>query len=314
MSKQLAILLARWYDFSRMGKKILITGIYSRLGRRLKETLLKKNLTPIGIERIKKEKSVFQADITELSQLLPIFEKEKPEIVIHAAAMTDVDGCEIEKDAAWKINVLGTENVAKAAQIGKARMIYISTDYVFDGNSGPYSEDANPNPINHYGLTKLEGEKRAQKFCEDALILRTCVPYDWNDHAAPNFLMWLVEKLKKNEKLKIAQDQFNTPTFIPHLAECIADFCQKNTKGVVHCSGKEFISRYDFAKKVCSIFGCSPLLIEPCLSSELKQIAQRPLKAGLIVEKAEQILEKKMLPLEEGLKCAHQLYLVRNIL
>lgn len=304
-----------------MNKKVLITGIYSRLGRRLWEELLKRNLTPLGIDRIKKEESplkqenvlsgsVFQADITDFSQLLPIFEKEEPGIVIHAAAMTDVDGCEKEKDAAWKINVLGTENVAKAANAAKAQLIYISTDYVFDGQSGPYSENATPNPINHYGLTKWEGEKCAQKFCEDALIVRTCVPYDWNMNAAPNFLMWLVEKLKKNEKLKIVQDQFNTPTFLPHLAECIVDFCEKDTKGIVHCSGKEFISRYDFAKKVCSIFGFPLSLIEPCITAELKQIAPRPLKAGLLVEKAEQLLGKKMLTTNEGIRRTHHLFLI----
>jgi dTDP-4-dehydrorhamnose reductase len=221
--------------------------------------------------------------------------------------MTDVDGCEKDREMAWKVNVLATENVAQACKTHGSRLVYISTDYVFDGQAGPYSETDTVSPAQYYGETKLEGEKKVYAALPDALTVRICVPYDWNTQAKPNFLMWLVSKLEAKEKVKIVTDQWNTPTCMPHAAEIMLQLLEKGAKGIFHVSGRDFLDRYDFSMQVCKVFGLDPSLMEPCTSEGFKQIAARPMRGGLKCGKAETFLSQKMLTTSEGLELVRRL-------
>jgi dTDP-4-dehydrorhamnose reductase len=155
-------------------------------------------------------------DITKKEIFIAI-KKVKPEFVIHCAAFTDVDGCEIQKEKAWEVNVTGTENVAKACQKIGAKMIYVSTDFVFDGKKGMYKETDKTNPINYYGKTKLEGEKRVKEICKNYVIARTSVLYGW--HERLNFVTWVIEQLKNKNKIRIVTDQYTSPTLADNLAK-----------------------------------------------------------------------------------------------
>jgi len=281
--------------------KMLLTGPRSRLGSRLLEAAQKKGWVTVGLDRIQTE-GFLTADITDRKKVFEAIRNETPDVVVHTAAFTNVDACEREKDAAWNINVLGTENVALACQEVGTRLIHVSTDFVFDGQAGPYCEDDQPLPINVYGHTKWESEKKVKEICPEALTVRICAPYDWNTVAAPNFIMWLVQQLRLKSKVRIFTDQWNTPAYLPQVSQTILDCFEKKLSGILHLSGKEFISRYDFALKVCRIFQMDEALISPCTSTEFKQVARRPLKAGLKVERIEKLLGIPMLRADEGIR------------
>ncbi len=292
----------------RTSFKLLITGIHSRMGSRVRELAIKRGWRVRGLDLVSHAPDTIVADISRLGDLRRVFKREMPDGVIHTAAYTDVDGCESKKRLAWKVNVTGTANTAECALGVKARMLHISTDYVFDGKKGPYAESDKVNPISYYGVTKLEAEKAVRSVDRSAVIVRTCVPYDWNNSAAPNFLMWLVQQLKAGKPVKIVTDQWNTPTFVPDFARSLLELVLSVERGVLNVSGGEFINRFDFAVKACKVFGCDEGLVHPCLSSDFKQAAARPMRAGLIVKKAEAVFGQKMLSADEGLEKTVRLY------
>ena len=188
------------------------------------------------------------------------------------------------------------------------RIIGISSDYVFDGKNGPYDETDITNPINEYGKAKLKGEEMLSKYCPNSLSIRSCVLYDWNNKPRrENFLVWLTKKLARDENVKIVDDQFATPTFIPQLAEVIIQLLQTDYNGVLNVSGSEWVSRYQFSVKAAEIFGLDSSLIIRCDSSEFIQKAARPLKGGLSVRRVENYLDRKMYSCGEGLKICKQI-------
>jgi dTDP-4-dehydrorhamnose reductase len=225
----------------------------------------------------------------------------KPSVIINAAAYTDVDGCEIHKEQAWRINVGGVRNLVKACQDHEIKLIQLSTDYVFNGENGPYSEDDLPNPVGFYGQTKLDSEKVIQESGIDFAIVRTNVLYGFGENVRKNFLLWLLDELSAGEKLKIVTDQFNNPTLADNLSECILEMVQCDISGILHIAGSEYLSRYDFAMKVAKEFGHDTALISPTTTESLGQKAKRPSRGGLKIEKAQNLLKTKLLNVEEGL-------------
>jgi dTDP-4-dehydrorhamnose reductase len=208
--------------------------------------------------------------------------------------MTNVDYCEKFKEDAYNVNVIGTKNLAKIAQQIGSKFIHISSDAVFSGEKNCYVEDDKPNPVNIYGTTKLESEKIASKV-SNCLILRPSVIYGWipseyiqtrdNSIKSMNFALWILKKLNEKQELSIVNDQFNTPTLADNLAENIIEMTKKDMQGIFHTSGLSCINRLDFSKKIAKVFGYSYDLITSCSSSELKQIATRPLKSCLNCKK-----------------------------
>jgi dTDP-4-dehydrorhamnose reductase len=204
------------------------------------------------------------------------------------------------------VNVGAVKNLVKVCQEHKIKLIHLSTDYIFDGENGPYSEDDPPNPVNFYGKTKLESEDVIKQSGIDSLIVRTNVLYGFGKRVKRNFLFWLLEKLSTGDKLEIVTDQFNNPTLADNLSECILEMIERDLTGVFHMGGAEYLSRYDFAVKVAEKFGFENASISPIKTETLKQKAKRPLRGGLRVEKAQSLLKTKLLNVEEGLERAKQ--------
>jgi dTDP-4-dehydrorhamnose reductase len=246
-------------------------------------------------------------DITNRRQLGFQISFYHPQVIINAAAYTDVDGCEIHKDKAWAVNVGGAKNLVNFCQEQKIKLIQLSTDYIFNGENGPYAEDAPPDPVNFYGETKLESEKIIKESGIDFLIIRTNVLYGLGKNVRPNFLLWLLEKLSQNEKIPIVTDQFNNPTLADNLSLCILEMVRKNISGIYHIAGSEYLSRYDFAIKVADKFNFDKNNILPAKTELLQQKAKRPFKGGLKIDKAQNILETKLLNVDQSLD-----YLIRS--
>ncbi len=227
-----------------------------------------------------------QLDIGEKKQVKKIFSEFYPDVVINAAAYTNVDGCESNKETAWKINVTGVENIAKYSLVSDAHFIHISTDYVFDGTDGPYDENAKPNPISYYGRTKLAGENAILSSKVKNTIVRTNVLYGVAKYGRPDFVKWVVNSLRNGQEIRIVSDQINNPTFIDDLVQSISKMIDFDKTGIYNIAGKELMTRYEFVIKIADYFELDTGLISKILTKDLNQPAPRPLKSGLIILKA----------------------------
>ena len=242
-----------------------------------------------------------KADIAEAEEVKRLFRKVAPNIVIHTASETNVDRCETARDRAWKINVVGTMNIADASLDIGAKLIYISTDYVFDGEKSLYTEEDSPNPIDFYGLTKLEGERQAMRRCKNIAVLRTSVLYGRHP-TKQDFATWVISQLKQRQGITVVADHFNTPTLAENLAQMALEVADRDLQGVFHTSGCERISRYDFARKIAEKFSLDSDLIKPIEMVELKAwVAKRPRDSSLNTLKIQHELETKPLSINEGL-------------
>jgi dTDP-4-dehydrorhamnose reductase len=283
--------------------RILITGASGLYGSKLAQLAEKDCEVYSGYN---KNKPIYgtavQFNITSKNQVEYVFKKVNPDVVVHAAALTDVDKCEKNKKLAWKINVEGTRNIVEASKACNAFLFYLSTDYVFNGEKGNYTETDSPNPINYYGLTKQKAEGLVQKLIDDCCIARTSVIYGTTITADKiNFALWIMNKLRQEESVKMVVDQWNSPTLNTNLAEMTLEVIQRRMTGVYHLSGATRINRYDFAKSIASVFNLNPTLIIPSTSASLSWYAKRPKDSSLNVERAENALRNKPLPVGQAL-------------
>ncbi|MBU6998428.1 MAG: dTDP-4-dehydrorhamnose reductase [Theionarchaea archaeon] len=237
-------------------------------------------------------------DITT-PEIIHYIQEVAPDMVIHCAAFTNVDLCETQKDKAWLTNVTGTENVVTACASLHAKLVYISTDFVFDGTGKMYTEEDTPNPINYYGMTKLEGERIVQEM-DDSLIVRTSVLYGWHHHL--NFVTWVLSQLQSEKHIRIVTDQYTCPTLADNFAEVLLDLCKKDVMGLYHVTGTERITRYDFAREIANIFGLDDSFMTPVRSEDLAQKAPRPRDSSLSTQKIKAIIDTPLLSVKEGLQ------------
>jgi len=245
-------------------------------------------------------------DVTDRGATLKLVSRIDPDVIINTAALTDVDYCETHKEEAEKVNVGGAENLAEASEAINCRLVHVSTDSVFDGNRGHYSEADIPNPINEYSSTKLRSERVVSKLSSFA-IARPSVVYGWHTQTTSspatkkmNFAMFLLDRLSKKATVKAVQDQYSSPTLADNLAEVLLMLGKIRENGVFHTAGRSCLSRYEFATMVCRVFGYQSDLVQPVLSTELNQEARRPKNCCLEVAKAEAILGIKFLTAIEG--------------
>src|SRR3990170_1756845 len=216
-------------------KKLLVTGANGLLGSKIVNA--PSDFTVIPTHRTKPlHPNSLKLDLTEPKQVEELIGSLQPDVVIHTASETNVDKCETDKEHAWRVNVDGTRNLAEACAKVNTKLVYISTDYVFDGEKGWYSEEDCPNPISHYGITKLEGEKQVIKHCRNHSILRTSVLYGWHPWKQ-NFATWVINKLRQNQGITVVEDHVNTPTLADNLAEMALEIAEKNVQGLYHASG-----------------------------------------------------------------------------
>ena len=242
-------------------------------------------------------------DITHIPMIEKAFQKAQPEVVIHSAAMTNVDRCEENQTQATLINVNGTRNIVKEAKKYGALILYVSTDYVFSGEKGGYIESDEPSPINHYGATKLEGERILTSSNIEYCIVRPSVIYGSIPAAGKeNFALWVINNLRNGESIKIINDNWVSPTLNTNLAEMILEIVERRLTGVYHLSGATPINRYDFTLKIAKEFSLDESLITPVTSKEMKWIAKRPMNSSLNVSKASSTLRNKPMRIEEALR------------
>jgi dTDP-4-dehydrorhamnose reductase len=278
--------------------KVLIIGASGQVGGALASLCVRRRLDVYGTSR--RGQGFLYLDLTDPASVAGAFRTAAPGLVFLCSAMTNVDGCEREPELARRVNAEGPALVAEECRKAGARLVYFSTECVFDGAAGPYGEDEPPCPVSVYGRTKLEGE-RAALALPGALALRTTVVYSHNP-ASRNFIMQLASNSRSGAKMRVPSDQFSTPTYAPELAAASLDLAGTDASGIYNVVGPDWMNRYDFALKACAAFGFDPAFLEPKLTSELGQLAARPLKAGLKTEKFEARLGRRLAGVEESLK------------
>lgn len=287
-------------------KKLLITGATGILGNEIiKKAHLKYQLfgTYNQTKNLENDPkcNYLKLEISNKKAVENCINSIKPNYIIHCAAITNVDECEKEKILANETNIKGTLYLAEKSDKEKIKFIYISTDYVFSGRKNECKEDDERIPTCVYGLTKLEGEKIIEKL-EESIIARVTVPYTWKKLTTKNnFANWLIDKNKKGKEVKIVVDQYNNPTYVPNAAENILKLIEMDTKGKFNITGKDCLSRYEFAIKIAKVFDLDKRLIIPCLTSELNQAAIRPVYVNTNTEKAQKA-GLEILMVEDGLR------------
>ena len=270
--------------------RILITGAFGQLGHSLQSILSKKSnyeLICTG-RKVKKGQEGIPLDIRNQVALKELINTTAPDILINLAAMTNVDACELNPKLAGEINVAGLQHICDSFS---GKIIHLSTDYVFDGTSGPYKEDDPLNPISIYGKTKLASEHILLEKDIKNLVIRGNVLYDYSPHTSASFLNWVVSSLKSNQEIKVVEDQFNNPTWTRSMSDIIELSIKNDLEGIIHWGDSVHISRFEFAKLIAKKFSLNESLIKPVLTSELNQPARRPLQSGLSTEKLVNMLD-----------------------
>lgn len=288
--------------------RILIIGSNGMLGQRLTEFLKnRKNSYELLCASLEPKSFIpdieyRQIDITRKNKVRELILDFFPDFVINVSGYTNVDKAETERELAWKINVNGVENISLYTWTVDAHLIHISTDYIFDGKKGPYSENDKPCPVCYYGRTKLAAENSIRTSGVRFTIIRTNVLYGPAKYGRPDFVKWVINSLKSKQQIKIVTDQYNNPTYIDDLVNAIHKIILYKKEGIYNIAGNEILSRFDFTIRIADFFGLEKKLIIPVLTKELNQPAQRPLKSGLIILKALNELNYKPRTIEESLE------------
>lgn len=289
--------------------KVLITGSNGLLGQKLVKLLANKNdievlATSVGENRIRKISgfNYTSLDITNKNEVEEVFNRFKPNVVINTAAMTNVDACEDKKEECWNLNVNAVQNLIAASEKYDTHLIHLSTDFVFDGENGPYKEEDKPNPLSYYGLSKFEAEKLLQASSIKWSIVRTIIVYGVvEDMSRSNIVLWAKQALEKGNPLTIVNDQFRMPTLAEDLAYACWLIAEKSATGIYNICGKDFMSVLELVNRVADFYGYDKSIITPIASSSLNQAAKRPPKTGFVLDKSYKELEFSPCSFEEGL-------------
>ncbi len=294
-------------------KRVLVCGSNGLLGQRLALVLDGESeyevLHTSHHRSFVSEQNLFdytQLDISNRSDVKSLISSYRPDIVLNAAAMANVDHCEKEREQAWKMNVTGVEHLVEVCRRIDAKLIHVSTDYVFDGKLGNYKEEDRANPVNYYGKTKLAGENVIISSGIRYVIFRTILLYGIGVHVKNNFALWVINNLNEGKQIRCVEDQISNPTHVNDLAMAMKNVIEKNAGGMFHISGPEKVSRYDFALKIAEIFGFDKSLIIRVKTSDLEQRAVRPMNTTFNIEKAKKQLHYSPMSLTQGLMMMQQ--------
>jgi len=275
-------------------------------------------------------------DVRDKDSLEKVFSLFKPEVVVMAGGIANVDLCTLKPKLARDVNIKGTLNLVKKVKEYGSKLVFVSTDYIFDGENGPYKETDKPNPINTYGMTKLEAESIIRSKLKDYLIVRTAQLYGAAERSsapklirakltafasllrerngvaerssAPNsnFTLKIIHNMRSGKKVYTADDLYSTPTYSGLLSEMVIKLIEKNATGIYHSAGAEFIDRYDYVNKIADIFKLDKSLIQRVKLKDLKLKAKRPKKGGLRIDKI-----RKTIDIAPG-NCEHYLKLFKE--
>jgi len=290
--------------------KVLITGANGFLGYYLTEKLLSKGYVVIATGKgdgrlpFQQGRNFFYEpmDFTDPYAVHDVFEKHQPLIVVHGGAISKPDDCESNQWQAYLVNVEGTVTTLVNAAEQRSFFLFVSTDFVFDGETGMYTEDDETRPVNYYGKTKLEAEDIVKDYEHGWAIVRTVMVYGKPVLSRANILSIVKEKLEKGERYNVVDDQVRTPTYVEDLATGIVQIIEKKAKGVYHISGKDVMTPYEMACKTADYLDLDKSLINRVTSADFSQAAKRPEKTGLNITKARTELGFEPVSFEEGLK------------
>lgn len=273
--------------------KILITGANGLLGQKLVEQLVERGnfeviATGKGPCRLTGEGFIYQSlDITNPDEVKEVITRLAPETIIHSAAMTNVDQCELNREGCVEVNVKATEYLIHAAESIKSHFIFVSTDFIFSGENGPYDEEAEPSPVNFYGETKLTGERLVMNSNTSWAIARTVLVYGIaNDLSRTNIILWVKNSLEAGKEIQVVDDQVRTPTLAEDLALGCILIAEQKAQGIFNISGSDILTPYDMAIMTADYFGLNKELIKKTDSTRFTQPAKRPMKTGFIIDKA----------------------------
>ncbi len=292
-------------------QKILLTGSNGLLGQKLVQLILDRGeyeliATARGENRLPMldGNGIYRSlDVTDRDEVRRIMQEFEPDYVIHTAAMTNVDQCETEREACWKLNVDAVQYLAEACQSHNARLIHLSTDFIFDGENGPYDESASPNPLSYYGESKLAAE--ALLLTSQNLqfaIARTVLVYGIaHDMSRSNIILWVKNSLENQKPIKVVDDQWRTPTLAEDLAMGCYLMVKHNATGIFNISGSNLLTPYDMAVQTADFFGLDKSSMTRADSSTFTQPAKRPAKTGFVIEKARQQLGYEPRSFTEGI-------------
>lgn len=298
--------------------KLLITGANGMLGHKLIEALTdpKNSFSPqfqfLATSRTPSTGGphAFELmDITDPARVTRVFDSFRPDVVIHTAAMTQVDTCETDPEACLRINVKGTENILRACEKSKSHIIHLSSDFVFDGTAGPYREEDAPNPLSVYGKSKQVSEEIVRSGSTPWTIIRTILVYGYSHalRSRSNLILWVKNSLNEGKTLRVVTDHYRMPTLGEDLAWACLQAALKKKTGLYHVSGRDFMSIYEAAQRTAAYFGLDIVKIVPINSSMLKEAARRPGKTGFLLEKASRELGYNPRSFEEGLEIVKKL-------
>lgn len=286
--------------------KVVVTGSSGMLGSNLVKTLVEKGKYEVYAldinDKIKIDGSNFiKIDLTDTNSVNEILSNIMPDIIIHCAALVDVDYCEMHKEKCYNIHVIATKNLVDFSKGKDIKFIYISTDAVYGSKEGNFKEGDSLNPINYYAETKILAEKIVQEII-DFIVLRVNI-YGINfQEGKLSLVEWFIDKLKKKEQITGFKDVIFNPITVNNLSEIIIETIEKDIKGIINIGGSENINKYDFGKKVAKIFNLDASLIKSGTSDEINFIAKRPKNTTLDINKAKKMFDTKLLNIDEGLK------------
>ncbi|MGI0046895.1 MAG: dTDP-4-dehydrorhamnose reductase [Nitrosotalea sp.] len=285
--------------------KFLVTGSAGLVGRQITKDLFESSQVYSCYHKARPDFGIpISMDLTRIDDIEKTIQKIKPDTIIHCAAMADPDLCEKEQEIATKINVKATEIISRQAAKIKSFLIYISTDYVFDGKNGNKKESDTPNPINHYGKTKLQGEQAVQDLAPKWCIARTSIPYGTHP-TRKNLLSFVIESLQEKKEFQAPKDQYICPTYLPNLSRMLIELGTRQIAGTIHLSGATRVSRYEMAKMISEKLSLDTTLLKPVKISDMTNwTAKRPQDSSLDTSKANKILKEKPLGISrQGLNC-----------
>lgn len=283
-------------------KRAVVIGASGLIGHHLLREGGARDAAVVGTSFRQQVHGLVPLDITDTFALANFLREQRPEVVFFPAATPNVDLCETDHVNTRRVNVAPIESMTELAGELGARLVYYSTDYLFDGRAGPYTEEDRPNPINEYGRQKLEAERIIRsRLPNDHLILRITVVYGW-ERQGKNFVTRLVRTLREGQSMRVPDDQIGTPTLVDDLAQASWELVERRTGGTYNVVGPDLVDRYTFACRVAEAFGLDARLLQPVSTLELGQAAPRPLRAGLRADRAEALLRRRMLDVSQGLQ------------
>ena len=263
-------------------KTILITGAYGQLGDACAKHL--KNDFKLILSGISPANSGVNLDITSKNSIEKVLLETNPDVILNLAALTDVDGCELDPEKAENVNINGVKNLCRDFN---GHFIQISTDYVFNGESGPYSEEDEANPKSVYGKTKLSADNWLLDNYPKLTIIRTNVLYSYTNRTKASFLKWVVESLNSKQKIRVVNDQWNNPTWTESLSAVINKIIDNQLFDLYNYGDRDILNRFEFSILISKVFGLDSSLIMQITSDQLNQIDPRPKKSGLYTKKIE---------------------------